>query len=186
VAVRGRRYSECRLETYEAASQKQKDAVCKLHEYASDIEQRIKDGQNVLLFGPAGTGKDHLLVALSRVAYRAGYTVAWANGQDLFSALRDAMDEGTTEKRTLRDFTNGDIQYISDPLPPVGDAGKWQQETLFRIIDRCYSNLRPVWVTLNVKDKQEAQQRLGVQTTDRLMHGALIIPCNWESYRKPF
>lgn len=185
VARRGQRYGTCKFENYEAKTPEQRAAVDALRLYAANVVERIKIGQNVILFGPPGTGKDHLCMALSRQAFLCGATVAWANGQDLFSAIRDGMKEGTPERKTVGQFTAGSVLYLSDPLPPTGEGRQFQQETLFRIIDRCYSDLKPVWATLNVQNRQEAVERLGPQATDRLMHGALIIPCNWESARKP-
>jgi DNA replication protein DnaC len=182
---RGQRYGSCQFSTFEAPTDDHQKAVAALQAYAETISDKIRIGQNVILFGPPGTGKDHLCMAISREAFRNGFTVAWANGQDLFAAIRDGMKEGTPERRTVAQFTTGDVLYLSDPLPPTGEGRQFQQETLFRIIDRCYSDLKPVWATLNVQNKQEAIERLGPQATDRLMHGALIIPCNWESARKP-
>jgi hypothetical protein len=51
-------------------------------------------------------------------------------------------------------------------------------------VDYRYSHRKPIWLTLNVADGAEAELRMGAQTVDRLRDGALVLFCNWPSYRK--
>ena len=63
IQQRGRRYENCRLGNYVAESQPQHDVVAKLT--ALNIIQEFRAGSGLLLFGPAGTGKDHLLTGMT-------------------------------------------------------------------------------------------------------------------------
>lgn len=165
---------------------KQKAAIMRLHEFAADIRATTEDGGGVVLLGPIGTGKDHLLVALARTAiFQHGYEVRWQSGMELYADFRDAINTGEPEREVIKRSTKPDILILSDPQPPRGDLSDYQVSTLFRIIDARYSQRRPTWVSLNVIDGAEAGRRIGEATVDRLRDGAVTIPCDWPSYRKP-
>ncbi|MCH8047905.1 MAG: hypothetical protein IID44_29780 [Planctomycetes bacterium] len=64
---RGKRYDECRLSTYEITNPKQQEVVDKLRSYCESMVGQVREGRGIVLFGPAGTGKDHLMMTLARV-----------------------------------------------------------------------------------------------------------------------
>jgi DNA replication protein DnaC len=181
---RGRRYEHSRLGNFDQQHEKQKLAVEVLTDYCEHVTENINTGTGVLFIGPPGTGKDHLMVALCRAAILAGRTVRWENGQDLWGSVRDAISDDKNEAAMIRSYVSCDVLALSDPLPPRGEMSPHQIATLFRIIDGRYSNLRPTWVTLNVANRVEAEERMGAQIIDRLAHGSLAVICNWPSYRK--
>ncbi len=187
----GRRYAECTLAGFEiakdkATSQKQRFAIDRLTRFCGDIDGEIEAGRNVVLFGPVGTGKDHLLAALMRVACKSGASVEWVNGMDLFGDLRDRIDSANAESeaRALSRWTSPDVLAISDPLPPWGPLTPYQSQMLFRLVDRRYRDRKPIWITANFADGKEASERIGVQVLDRIKDGAVELYCAWPSYRK--
>lgn len=182
--VRGKRYADCRLGNFELDSDAHRKAVEILTDYAENVSAKIEDGVNIMFIGPPGTGKDHLMTAICRASILAGQRVTWANGQDLWGSFRDAIGADANEARMIRGYVQCDVLALSDPLPPRGGLSDFQAATLFRIIDGRYSSMRPTWVTLNVANRQEAGERIGHQTIDRLAHGALVIGCSWPSYRQ--
>lgn len=184
VGDRGSRYQQCRLSNYVVEQPGQRELVDKLSEYSSEFRQRIDQGQNIVLFGPKGTGKDHCLMAMAHEAFRYGVTVTWKNGVELFGDVRDAMSTGDTERSMAARLERADVLWISDPLPPSGSLTDFQQSFLFRIIDKRYSMIRPTWISVNVANGSEAEERMGPQIVDRLREGALTHFCNWESKRQ--
>jgi DNA replication protein DnaC len=68
----GARYQSCTLQNFVCSSPSQRQAVAALEVYASDIVERLASGQNILLFGSCGTGKDHLLASLARAVLLEG------------------------------------------------------------------------------------------------------------------
>jgi DNA replication protein DnaC len=180
----GRRYADARLETFATGLPAQQAAVDVCRKSCDDVTARTKAGQGLLFTGPKGTGKDHLMVACAREAARAGLTVAFADGQTLFQQFRDLIDSDRTEQEAITQFTRPDVLLLSDPIPNDGTKGDFQRSILWRVVDRRYRDMRPTWATLNVADGAEAESKIGPQIVDRLRDGALVIACNWPSYRK--
>jgi len=186
VVARGSRYENCRLENFSVTCEDQRKAVATLTEYCRDINARVKTGDSVVLFGPRGTGKDHLAMAICREAVKNGFTVRWQNGMDLFGDIRDAIDdaEGLTERTLVERLVRPELLYLSDPLPPIGMLTQFQATMIFRILDARYSRSRPIICTVNVSGGAELDERMGAQNGDRLRDGATAIFCNWPSFRK--
>lgn len=184
VNARGARYESCRLENFTVASDGQRVAVERLKDCAENIVERISDGMNVVLIGPAGTGKDHLLMALCHAAIGAFRSVEWRNGTSLWLEFRKTIGEDEDESRVARRLVAPDVLAISDPVPPRGPLSDYQAAMLFDVVDSRYSSRKPTWVTLNCASREEAEERIGAQVVDRLAHDALVVKCNWSSYRK--
>lgn len=184
---RGRRYAACTLENYIPKGSEQQTVLEQLKDYALNSVKHISEGKNVVLYGPKGAGKDHLLMGLARaVAIQAGFAPYWVNGIELFSQMQDeACGRGFRQILDDRDdYQKTPLLYISDPLPPTGVLSEFQQAGLYRIVDYRYSNLKPIWMTLNVSDGAEAEARMGAQVVDRLRHDGLLLECNWPSFRE--
>lgn len=184
---RGRRYAECTFDNYDITDAKQRKVVDALRGYAAD-RSNIENGVGVMLFGTKGSGKDHLLMALAREVVRNhGVCAYWMNGVSLHAELkRFDFDNkninvclGSIDTRPERT----PIFWVSDPLPPSGALSEYQQRLLFEVIDMRYSDMLPTWMTMNVENGSEAETRMGAQNVDRLCHGALVLACDWPSYR---
>ena len=186
----GRRYAKCTLKNYllhgtGAEMEAQQAIVDQVRRFGRTIVHNVDQGKNLVLFGPPGTGKDHLAIALSRKACEAGFVVKWTQGMRIFEKRRDGITLGESEKSLVSQYRQPDVLVISDPIPPYGNLNDGQSEFLFRIIDDRYRAMKPIWVTVNTGDGKELAGKIGVQVVDRLRHGALCLDCNWSSYRKP-
>lgn len=184
IASAGVRYERCRFENFDCKSPEQTSARDAVSGFASAAKQHAADGHGLLLYGPVGTGKDHLMFAAIREACRAGLRVEWRNGLDWFGTLRDRIGKDVDEEQTIRELVNCEVLALSDPLPPHGDLSSYQGQMLLRVIDRRYRRMKSTWVTMNVRDRAEATERMGAAVVDRLCDGALAVFCNWPSHRK--
>ena len=186
LAERGERYRDCRLANFDILHPGQQDAKDQLLTYLENMDVEIALGNGVILFGPSGTGKDHLMAAMAYGVTRVGgYVVVWRNGPDLWAAMRSTIDDRVNDREVIAPLVRADVFILSDPLPPEGTLTHFQRETLYRILESRYSQRKPTWVTLNVKNGTEACERLGVPNFDRLRDSATAIYCNWPSYRRP-
>ena len=188
IKVRGERYRDCDFANF--------DCPTEAHTIALDAAMKHSFGYpwpNMIFFGPKGTGKDHLLAASIRAAIYLSEdpkehitSAVWTTGADLCAAVRDSIGTGESENELVQRFVTPDILAISDPVPTKRDAiTSHQADSLYRIIDRRYSSRLPIWITVNVANREELSEKLGDVISDRLIHDAVAISCNWESYRQP-
>jgi len=201
--ARGKRYAKASFPNYIASTPKQKAAKAAVEEYSATVRERVEAGQSVLFIGPAGTGKDHLMFALAHSAIGAFKQLLWVSGTDLWLAFREAIDAKErpcrmprygeadfsaslphNEGDIIRKLREVDVLCISDPVAPGASLTDWQADKLLAITDYRYSNLLPTWVTLNAASRAEAETRIGAPTVDRWAHGALVVVCDWPSYRQ--
>lgn len=186
----GPRYADCTLDSFaiDAAQpgerRLQQAAVDRLRVFCGDIDAMTKQGHGLVLYGPEGTGKDHLMVACLKEALAAGLTVRLVFGVDLYAQWRDEIDKKVIEAQAMGEWLRPDILAISDPLPPVGELSEHQAAKLMALVHGRYRQCKPVWCTLNVAGAIEASKRLTAQITGRLRDGSLSIACNWPSHRK--
>ncbi|MCA9112226.1 MAG: ATP-binding protein, partial [Planctomycetaceae bacterium] len=147
-------------------------------------------GQNILFVGPCGTGKDHLMHAMAwRCFAPLDGSVTIVNGSSLRRDLRSASQEGG-ETHIIKRLVDTSLLCLSDPVPPSGDAvlTGYQADCLYQIVDSRWRKRRPIWATINLPIgdmRQAAGQILSLPVWDRLIDGALILACNWHSYRRP-
>lgn len=187
------RRAGCRLSTFEisrdqAIGEKQRRVIARLEELSKIVQERPGEIPNLVIFGPVGSGKDHLMASMLRVAVMRGLKPQWQRGLDIATQFRAAMgrDPDLTEGQLIERYAETALLAISDLLPPAGPLTAFQAECLYQIIDRRYETRRPTWVTLNVANREEAISRMGEQLADRLRDETIMAHCNWPSYRKPW
>ncbi len=183
----GPRYERCTLENYVVGKdQNQVAAYDSIKWFDRNMMTAQATGSGIVLYGNPGTGKDHLLCALMYSAIlHHGLTVKWINGLDLYEQIRHSINGGTPEREIIKQFMEPHILVISDPIPPKGEASRYNADVLYRIIDRRYRKNLPVWASFNASGGEEAENRLAKNIVDRLKDDSLCIHCDWESYRKP-
>jgi DNA replication protein DnaC len=142
---------------------------------------RLKE--NVLLFGPPGSGKTHCCCALAQELVRAGQRVLFTTCsllvQDLLVTKRDLA-----LKALLRRLANWDLLIIDD-LGYVQQSRE-EMEVLFTLLAERYE-MGSVMVTSNLAFSKWDQVFKDPMTTaaaiDRLVHHCTIVELNVASYR---
>jgi DNA replication protein DnaC len=180
----GSKYQDAALANWNADTDRQRTVRQAAADYCKAITEHVAAGEGVVLYGPVGTGKDHLAVGIAKAACLAGLSVKWLKGQEWFGTLRDAIDGERTEREIFRGL-ECDLLVISDPLPPMGALTQYQASMLYRLTEERSSRGGAIVATINVADDAEADARLGAQTWDRLKDRCWLIKCEWRSFRKP-
>lgn len=184
----GRRYRDCHLDNFEATTQAQQEAVEACRQYLRDFKHdHLLAGRSIVFIGPKGTGKDHLMVATLRqlcYGFRDPGKVVYRDGLTLFAEFRSTMNNRNKSEDSVVDaYVRPAFFAMSDPLPPTGQLSEYEQRMLLRIVDGRYRECRGMAATLNVSSREELESRMGPQAADRLCEDAVIVRCNWESYR---
>jgi DNA replication protein DnaC len=139
--------------------------------------------ENVLAFGPPGSGKTHCLCALAQELVRAGRRVLFTTTgllvQDLLVAKREL-----TLKAMLKRLANWEALVLDD-LGYVQQSRE-EMEVLFTLLAERYER-GSVLVTSNLPFSKWDQIFKDPMTTaaaiDRLVHHCLIVELNVPSYR---
>jgi DNA replication protein DnaC len=138
--------------------------------------------ENLVVCGPAGTGKTFLLEALGQAAVETGKHVAWFTLEALGVLIRKHRADDSLSKAISR-ILRADLVIVDDiGLLPVGpDAA----EGLYRLVDAAYER-RSVAVSSNLHPSgfdELMPKTLATATVDRLLHHAHLCQTSGESVR---
>jgi DNA replication protein DnaC len=138
--------------------------------------------ENVVVAGPQGTGKSHLLEALGHHAVDQGLSVAWFSVEDLGAIIRRHRVDDTVSK-AFAALASTSLCVIDDIglLPISSDAA----EGLYRLVDAAYER-RALALSTNLHPSgfdQLMDKTIASALVDRLMHHAHIIVTDGESVR---
>jgi len=145
----------------------------------------ISEHAPVLIAGPIGTGKSHLLQALCHCALRAGHDVLFITHNKLLAQLYAARATNTYERK-LQQLAKIKVIAIDDfGLRPMRSP---QDEDFHELINERYERTTTM-VTSNLDfDEWGAafpNKLLGAATVDRMRDGAYRIVLDGETRRKP-
>jgi DNA replication protein DnaC len=138
--------------------------------------------ENLVVCGPAGTGKTFFLEALGQAAVEAGHHVAWFTLEALGGLVRRHRADDTVTKAIAR-ILRADLVVVDDiGLLPVGpDAA----EGLYRLVDAAYEK-RSIAVSSNIHPSgldEIMPKTLATATVDRLLHHAHLCQTTGDSIR---
>jgi DNA replication protein DnaC len=145
--------------------------------------QFIREARDVLLIGPPGIGKSHLVQAVGYQVIKAGFTVLYRSIFDLVKELfQDEAFAG--QDRILARYLKVDLLIIDDM--GLKQLPKRSGEFLFEVIMRRYET-RSTVMTSN-RPLEEWGKLIGdvpaaAAILDRFLHHAEIIPIKGKSYR---
>jgi len=157
----------------------------KIEALASDPSW-VHRGENLLFFGPSGTGKTHLAAAICNGLIEQNVSVRYYQATVLVQELQRAR----TELQLERSFARLD-RYAVLVLDDIGYVKKSEAEThvLFELIAHRYES-KSLIITANQPfrdwDQIFADSIMTVAAIDRLVHHAMIIEIEAQagSYRK--
>ena len=146
--------------------------------YVRDWEKHRTDGRGLMLVGPVGCGKSHLLYAVLQELVRRGVSGFGQTVPDLLDELRPGNGDSDEKLRLLREIQ----LLLLDDLGAQRDT-EWVTERLFVILNARYNAMLPTLITSNLTleelDKAPGWKRI----TDRILEMCDVVRLDGPSHR---
>ena len=151
-------------------------------DYLAGLEW-IRATENLCLVGPAGTGKSHLLLALGHAAVATGMRVRYFAAADLVEALYRGLADNSVAK-IIDGLLRADLVIVDElGFAPLDLAGT---QLLFRFAAAAYERrslgIASHW-PFDAWGRFLPEHTTAASMLDRLLHHAVVIVTEGESYR---
>lgn len=150
--------------------------------YVASLEW-VRARENLLLVGPAGTGKSHVLVGVGLRAVEHGLRVRYASAADLIEQLYRGLADNTVS-RIIDGLLRNDVILIDEVgFAPLDETGT---QLLFRVVAGAYER-RSIGLASHWPF-QDWGTFLPIPSTaaamlDRLLHHSVVVVTSGESWR---
>jgi DNA replication protein DnaC len=137
----------------------------------------------LFLYGPCGTGKTHLAVAIAR------YAMDWHNMSVYFAAVPDLLDHlrATFDPSSGSAYDDRFTSIREAQLLVLDDLGTenatpWAKEKLYQIINHRYMEQLPTVITSNV-DQRKVDDRIMSRILDHRLTQYVVVDA--DDFRRP-
>lgn len=143
----------------------------------------IEKLENLILYGPVGTGKSHMATAIGVAACSRGMRVKFYRTASLVNQLSEAKAKGEL-RRFMKQLEKTDLLICDEwGYVPFEKEGS---QLLFQVISECYEK-RSVIITTNLEFSKWNgifyDEKLTSAIIDRLVHHSHLLVFQGQSYR---
>ncbi len=161
-----------------------------LRDYVDHALDYWRAGLGLMLIGPVGNGKTHLVMGLAKYAVEHDWTIAVTSAARYLDDLRGSYaavraGQRADADRIMQRPTDVDLLVIDDLR--VTDWTPWCRIQFFTLINRCWENEVPLLITSNhpLNDLADRAGQIGLDeaTLSRLTGSTVRITLSGPDYR---
>lgn len=180
----GARYQGMGFNEYQAPNAAARKVATTCQRYAETFSDRLKNCDNILMFGNPGTGKNMLSACICQSLVGQGYSVLHTTALKLVRRIKESWGKGKdlTEQQAIDQFSKPDLLVIDEVGIQFGSDT--EKILLFEVINERYENMRPTVVISNLT-AAAVEEYLGSRVMDRFHEGkSAVLEFTWDSYRR--
>ena len=155
------RHRHCTLGNFEPRTPALSAAYDRALAYSNRFQEARAAGLGLVFWGPSGTGKTHLAVAVLReLAETHGVRGQFWDYHELMREIRNSYNPATalTEYELLEPIIELEVLLLDDL--GAWKMTDWMNDTLFYILNRRYLARRPTLITTNYPDRDVSPRDL--------------------------
>jgi DNA replication protein DnaC len=152
--------------------------------FARTFEDRLAAGDNLLMLGNYGTGKNALAAAICQEIAGAGYSSVHTTVLKMLRRIKSTWNKNNDEdEQTVIDaFIIPDLLVVDEIGVQFGSDT--EKLLIFEALNGRYEEKKPTILISNLTDMRELSDYLGERVMDRMREGSTgILKFGWKSYR---
>lgn len=174
-------YQHCTIASFVANCGDSHRVMQQVEDYTEDLGATIAAGKNLVMVGWTGTGKTHVLSAITLMALKQNRSAIFITASKVFRAIRDTWGRSNTqtEADVFRALSAVDVLCI-DEIQEMDDK---ERKVINDVINDRYEKGKPVCVSSNL-GKEAFARHIGSRALDRLIdRGSTVCIMEWPSFR---
>lgn len=174
-------YQHCTIAGFVSNSEDSFRVMQQVEDYTENLGATIAAGKNLVMVGWTGTGKTHILSAITMMALKQNRSAIFITASKVFRAIRDTWGRNNTqtEADVFRALAAVDILCIDE----IQEMDAKEARVINDVINDRYEKGKPVCLSSNL-GKEAFAKYIGSRALDRLIdRDSTVCIMEWESFR---